>query len=169
MENLFNQCLPNENFKCTLKPGMRDNSLGMVANGSSTAELNIVSYSLKAPIKLQTEYDPQSELEKIMLQQIDEIEKREFQDDQGEGTGGDDLTQGDDDKSKLLAPDSDQIVTTSKYKVKSELAKTNPENQFDASKNSKQQTLSISYQLFSSKLAKFKNTKLRIVSFGPAN
>lgn len=44
-----------------------------------------MSYQLKAPIKLQTDYDPQSDLEKIMLQQIDEIERQEYPEDANQG------------------------------------------------------------------------------------
>lgn len=72
-----------------------------------------------------------------MLQQIDDIERREFQVDQEEATGGDDLTQGDDERAKLIGQDSDQIITTNRVKEKSELAPISSENQFDPSKNSK--------------------------------
>lgn len=34
-----------------------------------------MSYNLKAPIKLKTDYDPQSDLERIILQQIDEMDR----------------------------------------------------------------------------------------------
>ena len=56
-DSITNAYNPNENFKGTLKPGKDD----------TAADLSIMSYQLKAPIKLKTEYDPQSDLEKILL------------------------------------------------------------------------------------------------------
>lgn len=44
-----------------------------------------MSYHLKAPIKLRTDYDPQSDLEKIILQQIDDMDRQEFQQDMNLG------------------------------------------------------------------------------------
>ena len=59
---------PNENLKGTLK-----------TNDVKSANLQITSFGMAKPIKMKTEWDPQSNFEELVLKQIDEMERMEFQ------------------------------------------------------------------------------------------
>jgi hypothetical protein len=49
-----------------------------VKGGQNKADLNISSYALKNPIKMKMDWNPMSNFEKILIEQIEEAERREF-------------------------------------------------------------------------------------------
>ena len=59
---------PNENLKATL----------MVKKDQNKADLSISSFGMRNPVKMKMDWDPVSNFEKILLQQIEEMERLEF-------------------------------------------------------------------------------------------
>lgn len=120
-----------------------------------------MSYHLKAPIKLRTDYDPQSDLEKIILQQIDDMDRQEFQQDLNLPSNSSVL-------HNNRASESVHLDTLAGHQQAegSELRMTGATLDNMTHKGGK---VKAEFKLFTSKLAKFKNTKLKILCFGPAN
>ena len=58
----------NDNLKANL----------IVNKDSNKADLSITSFAMRNPVKMQMDWDPVSNFEKILLQQIEEIERLEF-------------------------------------------------------------------------------------------
>ena len=65
---------PHENLKAMLKPNALKQCM-------KTADLQITSFGMTKPIKMKTDWDPQSNFEELVLQQIDDMERQEFQQD----------------------------------------------------------------------------------------
>ena len=59
---------PNENLKATL----------MVKKDQSKADLSISSLGMRNPIRMKMDWDPVNDFEKILIQQIEEMERLEF-------------------------------------------------------------------------------------------
>ena len=117
---------------------------------------------MKNPIKFKTDYDPQSDLEKILLQQIDEMDREEFQRDMNIGTyqsTASVVQNGRHSEAVLDTLGNQQTPKNGSQDLPTQLIV--DDNQKSRSRPE--------FKLFTSKLAKFKNTKLKILCFGPAN
>ena len=62
---------PHENLKAMLKPNA-------IKQCMKTADLQITSMGMAKPIKMKADWNPQSNFEELVLQQIDEMERLEF-------------------------------------------------------------------------------------------
>ena len=122
----------NENLKATLKKVPKSSE-------NTNADISITSTRGRNVVKLKTEFDPETRFQQILMEQIDEIERLEFQEDDDEVKEAPVTTEFDRDRSRTIR------------------------NVEPVQNNSIQK-----YEMIQSKLGKFKSTNLKVVHFGPA-
>lgn len=104
------------------------------------------------PIKMKTGWDPSSNFEALVLKQIDEMERLEFQQDEG----------GLDGKQADLTQDEVKQEEMASQIIQKDAAQNAPDL------NQKPIRAGHKYELIQSKLGKFKSTELQILYFGNA-
>lgn len=125
-QNMYRNGVPSsqigipENLKGTMTIGTKKNEV----------DLSIVSNKIRHPLRVKTEFDPQSDFETVLLQQIDEMERQEFQEEskKPEAPSQADLT-----STSQLVPEIEEEV-----KEKSERKDIRLVNKTDSSMNTTQ-------------------------------
>jgi len=67
----------SENLKATLKKVPKSSE-------NNHADISITTTRTRIVLKLKTEFDPEARFQQILMEQIDEIERKEFQEDDDE-------------------------------------------------------------------------------------